>query len=160
MSGSGCEDNRQRVAEALDQAAVLVLRHLADREGLTFTAGAMLARLELEGPARLTRLAAAESVSQPSMSQLVQRLERQDLVVRVVDPDDGRAAVIGITDAGRELLAHRRQARRDRLAGLLETLSPEDEAALTLAMHVAMPVIRRLIGTAAESRKPTESVTT
>ena len=151
---------REQVADTLEQTAILVLRHLVEREGLTLTAGAMLARLDLEGPTRLTRLAAAESVSQPSMSQLVQRLERLGLVVRVSDPEDGRAAVIGITDAGRALLAQRRQARRDRLAGLLKTLSPEDEAALALAMHVALPVIRRLVDAAGELRVPGESVVT
>jgi DNA-binding MarR family transcriptional regulator len=138
-------DNREGVAEALEQAAVLMLRHLTDRQGLGVTASSVLARLEREGPVRLTALAAAESISQPSMSQLVQRLEGQGLVTRVSDPDDGRAALVAVAAAGRELLADLRWARRARLADLLTTLSPEDEAALALAMHVAGPVIQRLI---------------
>ncbi|HYZ57653.1 MAG TPA: MarR family transcriptional regulator, partial [Streptosporangiaceae bacterium] len=50
---------------------------------------------------RKPELAAAECVSQPSMSQLVQRLEQQGLATRASDPADGRAALIAITDAGR-----------------------------------------------------------
>ena len=82
------------------------------------------------------------------MTELVHRLERQGLAVRVDDPEDGRAALVDITDAGRALLDDRRRDRRERLAELLTALSPEEEATLTLAMHVALPIIRRLIDNA------------
>ena len=152
-------ENREDIAVALDQAAVLVMRHLTDRAGLSSTAISVLARLSEEGPARLTALAVAEGVSQPSMSQLVQRLERQGLATRASDPADGRAALIAVTDAGRALLADLRRARHSRLAELLATLPPEDEAALALAMHVAVPIIQRLIRNAAQPRTPGETAT-
>ena len=79
------------------------------------------------------------------MTQLIQRLERQGLATRINDPEDGRAALVNITNAGRALLDDRRRDRRDRLAELLMALTPEDEATLTLAAHVALPIIRRLI---------------
>ncbi len=78
------------------------------------------------------------------MTELVHRLERQGLAVRVDDPEDGRAALVGITDSGRALLDDRRRDRRERLADLLTALSPEEEATLTLALHVSLPIIRRL----------------
>jgi DNA-binding MarR family transcriptional regulator len=90
------------------------------------------------------------------MTQLVGRLERDGLVVRLVDPDDGRATVVDITDNGRDLLADRRQAMRDRLAALLETLPPHDEATLALTMRVALPLIDRLLIEAAD--KPAANV--
>lgn len=122
-----------------------MVRHMADRQGLSLTSASVLARVDREGPVRLTSLASAAGVSQPGMTQLVQRLERQGLAARVTDPEDGRAALVGITDAGQALLADLRRARHSRLAELLATLPPEDEAALALAMHVAMPIIQRLI---------------
>ena len=92
-------------------------RHGATASGLSRTAAATLARLQRSGPARLTELAAAEGVTQPSMSALVARL---------VDPGAGaprrstrrRAGpcVLSLTPAGAELLA-RRRADRDRPAG-------------------------------------------
>ena len=112
---------------------------------LSLTAALALGRLNEEGPIRLTTLAAAEGISQPSMTQLIQRLERQGLATRINDPEDGRAALVNITNTGRALLDARRRDRRDRLAELLMALSPEDEATLTLAMHVALPIIHRLI---------------
>jgi DNA-binding MarR family transcriptional regulator len=82
------------------------------------------------------------------MTQLIQRLERQDLVTRLPDPDDGRATLIGITTHGQQLLDHRKQLRRGRLTELLETLNPEDRSALWLSARVAFPVLCRLAANA------------
>ena len=56
---------------------------------------------------------------------------------------------------GGRLLADRLQERRDRLADLLESLPAEDEPALGLAMHVALPIVQRLIDNAAQAVIPT-----
>jgi DNA-binding PadR family transcriptional regulator len=93
------------------------------------------------------------------MTQLVQRLERDGLATRVSDPEDGRGTLVGITDAGRALLGDRRRARRDRLAALLMTLSAEDDATLTQAMHVALPIIQRLIDNARAGCAPSDPAT-
>src|ERR1700751_5567154 len=92
-------ESRAEVGKTLQQIGLLVVRYLADRQGLAFTSVLALTLVGSEGPTRVTALATAEGSSQPSMSQLIQRLERQGLVVRVSDPDDGRAALIDITDA-------------------------------------------------------------
>jgi DNA-binding MarR family transcriptional regulator len=136
---------REAIAEAFEGATALLMKHLSDRRDLSLTSAAVLSTLCAEGPVRLTALAAAIGVSQPSMTQLVQRLERDDLATRVSDPHDGRGTLVGITDAGRALVVDRRRARRGRLAALLMTLSAEDEATLAQAMHDALPVLRRLL---------------
>jgi len=132
------------IGETLDQAMDLTARYLSDRADLSASAGFLLNRVSREGPARLTVLATKEGVSQPSMTQLIQRLERQGLVTRLADPDDGRVALVAITPAGQELLDDRRRSRRERLAVLLATLSPEEAFALWLAAHVAEPILRQL----------------
>ena len=136
-----------------------MVRHVTVRTGLGLTANLTLGTLHREGPARVTVLAAAASIGQPAMTELVQRLHRQNLVTRVDDPGDGRAALVTITDAGRALLDDERRDRRDRLAELLATLPADDETTLTLAMHVALPIIRRLIDDAQQSRTPTDRYT-
>ena len=128
----------------LEQASILTTRHITN-QALSLTSALALSRLNKEGPIRLTTLAAAEGISQPSMTQLVQRLERQGLATRIDDPEDGRVALVNITNAGRALVDDRRRDRRDQLAELLKALSPEDEAALILAANVALPIIRRLV---------------
>jgi DNA-binding MarR family transcriptional regulator len=138
-------ENSESVSQALERISTLVVRHLVDRQGVSPAAMVVLSMLDDAGPQRVTVLATAAGVSQPSMSQLVQRLEQQGLVTRVSDPDDGRAALIGITDAGKADMADRLRAFRGRSADLQATLSAEDEASLTLAMNVALPIVERMI---------------
>ncbi|MBI0377594.1 MarR family transcriptional regulator [Streptomyces albiflaviniger] len=151
-AGSDAPATREEAAEALEQLAFLAVRHLTNRD-ISFTAASTLGRLSREGPSRLTALAADEGVTQPSMTQLIQRLERQGLVTRVDDPHDGRVVLVAITDAGRELLAERRRGRTNRLAELLATLPPEDEQALATAVRAATPAFQRLVESAARARK-------
>jgi DNA-binding MarR family transcriptional regulator len=82
------------------------------------------------------------------MTQLIQRLERLGLVTRLADPDDGRAALIGITEHGQTLLDDRKRVRRERLTALLTTLTSDEECALWLSARVALPVLRRLVANA------------
>lgn len=142
------------VGELLDQAVDLSVRFLSDRAGLSASAAFALNRVRREGPMRLTTLAAKEGVSQPSMTQLIQRLERQALVTRLADPDDGRATLIGITTQGQTLLAERTRIRRERLAALLATLTAEEECALRLSAQVAAPILDRLAAAADAAADP------
>jgi DNA-binding MarR family transcriptional regulator len=126
-----------------------MIRHLA--RGNSLTSGNVLPALAEDGPSRLTALAAATGIAQPAMTQLVGRLERDGLVVRLIDPEDARATLVAITDAGRalrELL----QAQRERMAELLDRLSADDQATLALAMRVVMPLLQQLTGVSLVTR--------
>ncbi|WP_064751552.1 MarR family winged helix-turn-helix transcriptional regulator [Mycobacterium sp. URHB0044] len=146
------EDAKDCVGELLDQAMDLTARFLSDRAELSASAAFVLNRVCREGPIRLTALAAKEGVSQPSMTQLIQRLERQDLVTRLADPDDGRAALIGITGHGQALLDDKKRKRRERLAALLATLTAEEQCQLWLSARVASPVLSQLATNADDPR--------
>jgi len=142
------EEVSECVGELLDQGLDLTARFLGDRADLSASAAFAMNRVCREGPIRLTALAAKEGVSQPSMTQLIQRLERLGLVARLADPDDGRAALIGVTGRGQALLDDRKRMRRERLRALMATLTPEEESALWLSARVALPVLRRLVANA------------
>jgi DNA-binding MarR family transcriptional regulator len=142
------EDVGDCVGELLDQALDLTARFLSDRADLSASAAFAMNRMSREGPIRLTTLAAKEGVSQPSMTQLIQRLERLGLVTRLADPDDRRAALIGITEHGQALLDDRKRIRRERMTTLLATLTSEEESALWLSARVALPVLRQLVANA------------
>ncbi|MEV0128908.1 MarR family transcriptional regulator [Dactylosporangium sp. NPDC050688] len=117
-----------------------VLRHGNPPNDISLTAASTLRRLEREGPRRLTDLAAAEGVTQPAMTQLAQRLERDGLAERTTDATDGRVVLVRVTQAGRDLLARRRTVRAEHLAALLRDLSAEDEALIA----AALPALERL----------------
>jgi DNA-binding MarR family transcriptional regulator len=121
------------VAAVLERLIGL-FRSLSPASGLSLTAAATLATLERSGPARLTWLAVREGVTQPAMTQLVARLEDAGLAARAADPADGRVVQVRITADGRAMLAGRRAVRAERLAGLLERLSPAEREALSVAL--------------------------
>ncbi len=110
------------------------------REGFSRTAAATLTRLANSGPTRLTELAAAEDVSQPSMSGLAARLVDQGLVHRGGDPQDARVVLLSLTPAGRDLVAHRRKARTQRLSAALSDLTADDVTRIA----AAVPALTRL----------------
>jgi DNA-binding MarR family transcriptional regulator len=93
-----------------------------------------LRRLEDQGPMRITELATAERVAQPTMTGLVGRLEHDGLVRRTPDPDDARAVRVVLTDPGRDRLAAARQARAAVLQARLDALEPAQRAALAAAV--------------------------
>ena len=106
------------------------------REGFSRSAAATLTRLANSGPTRLTELAAAEDVSQPSMSGLAARLVDQGLVHRGSDPQDARVVLLSLTPAGEELVAHRRDARAERLAAAVPALTRLADALRRAAKEV------------------------
>jgi DNA-binding MarR family transcriptional regulator len=132
------------IAEVLTAVAVLVIRHLTYGKGQNLTASQVLSLLDDDGSARISVLAAASGVSQPSMTELVGRLEREGLVTRFCDPDDGRATLVDITPSGRAQRLQLQRLVQTRVIELLEGLSADDQATLSLAMRVAAPRIERL----------------
>jgi DNA-binding MarR family transcriptional regulator len=141
------------ITETLTVGATLMVRHLARAEGNSLTSRNVLAALAADGPSRLTALAMATGIAQPAMTQLVGRMEREGLVVRLIDPEDARATLVAITDAGRALQDELHLAGRERMAELLDRLSADDRAALALAMRVAMPLLQQLTRDAAQHRQ-------
>jgi DNA-binding MarR family transcriptional regulator len=135
-------DDPQALAGHLDDLGLALRSATVDRAGLSLTAAATLARLQREGPARLTELATAEGITQPSMTALVARLSAQGLVRREADPRDGRAVVLSLTAVGENLLVLRRATRTARLAPYVAGLSDDDLQSLA----AAMPALIRLTG--------------
>lgn len=108
---------------------------------LSFTTLSVLHTLAYaDRPLRLTELTSTEQVTQPAITQLVTRLERDGLVRRGPDPRDGRAVLIHITDAGRQVVRDRRADRTRRLQPLLDRLTPAERHTLA----DALPVLARL----------------
>ena len=80
------------------------------------------------GEPRISDIAAADRTSQPTATNLVQKLEERGWVERTPDPADARAVRIRITDAGR---AAQLQFRRDAASALTPRLATLDAAQLT-----------------------------
>jgi len=86
------------------------------------------------GEIRPGDLARLESVAAPTMTRLVADLEARGLVTRRPDPNDGRSFFVVATPAGVNAIRRARFERAERVAALLETLPPEQLAAVKAAI--------------------------
>ncbi len=100
-----------------------------------------LARLDRDGPATSSELARVEQISPQSMGATLSALEARGLVARDPDPRDGRRIVLSVTEAGRQLLRDKRDARTEQLARALAAGFTREELEQLMA---AAPLLERL----------------
>lgn len=86
---------------------------------------AILNRLEVNGPTRISKLAEEEGVRLPTASNTVNQLEKRDLVRRVRSEDDRRGVCVELTDFGRKELERVGAERTQYLAEMLDTLDDD-----------------------------------
>lgn len=108
------------LAHELRETLGRLVRRLRAEGGPSAASSAVLGRLDREGPASISDLAAAERMRPQSMAQTVQELEAAGLVRRRPDPADRRRAFVELTAAGSARLAAARAAREDWLSETLE----------------------------------------
>jgi DNA-binding MarR family transcriptional regulator len=103
-----------------------------------------LARLDRSGPATSSALAKREQISPQSMGVTFAALEASGLVARHPDPEDGRRAVLTVTEAGQQVLRDKRSAR---VAQLAQALSSGFTPAELSQLMTAAPLLERLAQT-------------
>jgi DNA-binding MarR family transcriptional regulator len=121
----------EALADRLHSATLHLSRRLRTEDEALGVSPPRLSALSVvvsAGPIGIGALAAAEGVSAPTMTRLVDGLERDGYVRRFPDPDDARGVLVRPTARGRRLLTEGR-ARRVRV--LVEALRdlPADELA-------------------------------
>jgi DNA-binding MarR family transcriptional regulator len=120
-----------QVADQLHSAAIHLLRRVrrADVEsGISPARLSVLSVLVFGGPQTLGTLARAEQVSAPTMTRMIDGLEREGLAKRASDPHDGRVTWIRASAKGERLLQQGKQRRVEELAASLVGLKPTELA--------------------------------
>jgi DNA-binding MarR family transcriptional regulator len=118
-----------------------LVRRLRAEHRFSLAHGAVLGRLDREGPMGISDLAAAERVRPQSMAQTIGELEEDGLVERRADPGDGRRALIELTAGGREALA---ADRRQRVGWLIEAIDEQFSRDEQRVLARAVPLLARL----------------
>lgn len=127
------------VADRLHSAAIHLLRTVARADAESGISAARLSVLSVVvygGARTVGELAAVERVRSPSMTALVNGMERDGLVRRLPDPEDRRAVRVEASERGAELLARARARRLEALETLLDGADADDLAALDRAVDV------------------------
>jgi DNA-binding MarR family transcriptional regulator len=129
-------------ADAIDLVASNLLGRAARLTRLLMRSGAHeISRTEVgvlatlsEGPRRITQLAMTEALAQPTVTQLIDKLEGRELVSRSRSEEDGRVVLVEITTAGAAALESVRALIR---ANMREALVDLPDAELTELAHAA-----------------------
>ncbi|MDV7215359.1 MarR family winged helix-turn-helix transcriptional regulator [Streptomyces prunicolor] len=110
--------------------------------GLTMPERTALAQLDRTGPTTSSALAREAQITAQAMGATLNALRTRGLVERRPDPDDGRRAVLTVTDAGRQALRNKRNVRAELLARALTSgaFTPTELEQLA----AAAPLLERL----------------
>ncbi len=130
---------RASLADRLHSLAIHLLRAVRSGDDVSGLSGPRLSALSViiyAGPISLTDLAAAEHVTSPTMTRLVQALEAGGFVHRSEDPDDRRAVKLAATARGRKALDAARARRLAAMEQILDGVSAEDLEAIERAVTV------------------------
>jgi DNA-binding MarR family transcriptional regulator len=132
------------IADRLHSAAIHLLRRVRREDlqtGLSAARMSALSVIVFKEPISIGRLAEAEQVRSPTMSQIVDELVADGLVERVPSPEDARTTLVRTTPRGAELFHASRRRRVAILAAELASLPPEDLAALARAAEILFEVL-------------------
>ncbi len=131
-----------RLERALTHVARAMLRLGVPAEALTEgerveRAGywAMVRLDETGEPVRLSELACSLELDLSTVSRQVRHLVEAGLVDRHADPDDGRAALVTLSERGRGVLEAVRVARREVLGRTLAAWKASERQTLTAAVQ-------------------------
>jgi len=108
------------------------LRLVANEGGLSASQSSVLARIAKGEADTAAALAAMDGVRPQSMAATVAALERDGLLVRSEDPEDGRRSILRMTPEGEALFFGGRAARQEWLATTLRDRLDDAELALVL----------------------------
>ena len=119
-----------------------VLLRSGDRE-LSRTEAGLLKTL-LDGPRRVSELAETEALAQPTVTQVVERLERRALLEKARNPEDRRVVLVSVAPAGRAQLAATQRHYRAQLRAAIDTLSDGELTELAGATRTLERLIEEL----------------
>ncbi|RDU36703.1 MarR family transcriptional regulator [Neobacillus piezotolerans] len=78
------------------------------------------------GGMKVSEISQRLHVTPPTVTQLINVLEKDGLVAREIDPNDRRSVNVRLTDKGDEVTEQARKAFRETFLGLIDYLGEED----------------------------------
>ena len=130
------QEHTGEVAFQLNSVAIHLVRRarVADQSlGVPPAQLSALSVLVFGGERTVAELARAEQVTSPTMTRVIDGLERAGLAERRVHPDDRRATIVRATTKGRRVMERGRENRVKLISDVLDRLSAEDLSAVARA---------------------------
>jgi len=117
------------------RATELSSRKLAGQSGLTpsqLIILQLIGRLEHVMPSQLAREA---SLTQATVTALIDKLERRNMVTRRKDDEDKRRVIVELTDLGQQTLSHAPDLLQDQFTARFDKLKPWEQSMLISALE-------------------------
>jgi DNA-binding MarR family transcriptional regulator len=118
-----------RLGEASRRATV------APHRALDRAAYVILRQLQQDGPMNVSALADALTLDGSTVTRQLTALQRDGLIERRPDPEDGRGTVISATERGLRQVEAVREARRTLYGSVLRHYRPEERQELATALE-------------------------
>jgi DNA-binding MarR family transcriptional regulator len=137
----------ENLAELLHSSAIHLLRTVRRADESSGVTGPRLSALSVivfSGSISLGKLAEAEQVRPPTMTRIVNALEKQELVVKTQDPGDGRVIRITATTKGKKVLIRGRARRVQILTEQIRHLEKIEQEKLSAALFTIQELIDRI----------------
>ena len=115
------------------------MRHFlcyARESGLSMSQMGALLHLHHAGSSGITDIGEHLGVTSAAASQMLDRLVRQGLILRLEDPSDRRVKQVVLTDKGLRVIHEGMRARQRWLVDLAGTMSGPEKEAVTAALDV------------------------
>jgi DNA-binding MarR family transcriptional regulator len=129
------EDDVLRALRRITRAIDLHSRHLALTYGLTGPQLVSLRVIAERGPLSPSQLAREVSLSQATITGIVDRLAARQLVTRERNERDRRVVTVAVTAAGSALIAAAPSPLQERFVERLHALSEEEQAIMRLTLN-------------------------
>ncbi len=138
-----------RIARGLARVGDARLREL----GFATAQLPVLAALKDGAALSQTELARRAKVEQPTMAQMIARMERDGIVRRAPDPADKRSSLIALTEAARARLPAGRAVLRQGNADMTQGLSAEETETLVNLLRRVLANVEAMEAQAGGRRK-------
>lgn len=105
---------------------------------LSLLQGYALTHLFFKGPLKISELCEHMMVSLGAASQMVDRLEKLDMVERIADPEDRRVRKVQVLEKGKKFVQENFAFSQSWLSEIPANITPEQEIQITAALSILM----------------------
>lgn len=110
----------------LRQLDSLLMQKAMKEQSAHFQHLIMIQHITKNGPVAISRIKDTYHVSAPAATQLINALEKNELIERIKDPNDKRSSLIQLSNHGKDILKHGSKAFEVGLKEMADYLGPED----------------------------------
>ena len=130
--------------ESYMQRSMQGWRRFTKERGLSMSQIGTLFQINHKGICGVSDISEHLGVTSAAVSQLLDRLVQQKLILRTENPNDRRGKQIALTDFGRQIISESVQARQEWLNRMAGLMTPIEKEQVILALHILIDKTNQL----------------